>query len=222
MNFSHEHNPKRNLTGITVVVLIHILLGWAVISGTGVKMVAKLAEPVVAEIIEEKAPPPPPEVPPPPPPPELQAPPPPFIPPVEVNVQQPPPVQNTIQVTSSAKPPTNDLQKSVAQPVKDAPPTTNPAPTGVKVNAVVDFTKCSRPEYPKSSLRNEETGTVTMSFLISVDGRVKESTITKGSGFRDLDRAAKAALEKCTFRPATIDGKPVEQWSPVQYVWQLD
>jgi protein TonB len=77
-------------------------------------------------------------------------------------------------------------------------------------------------KYPKSSLRNEETGTSTISFLIGVDGSVKDSKITKSSGFRDLDKAAVSALSKCRFKPATQDGAPVETWSPVAYVWNLD
>jgi protein TonB len=67
---------------------------------------------------------------------------------------------------------------------------------------VADFNTCAKPEYPKSSLRNEETGTVHPSFLIGVDGRVMDSKITKSSGFRDLDKAAQAALGKCHFKPA--------------------
>jgi protein TonB len=61
-----------------------------------------------------------------------------------------------------------------------------------------------------------------MSFLIGVDGKVAEAKITKGSGFRELDKAAIAGLSRCTFKPATIDGKPQQSWSPVQYVWKLD
>jgi protein TonB len=86
----------------------------------------------------------------------------------------------------------------------------------------VNFDTCAKPEYPKSSLRNEETGTSTISFLISADGSVKDSKITRSSGFRDLDKAAVAALSKCRFKPATENGQAVETWSPVAYVWNLD
>src|SRR5690348_4755477 len=107
-----------------------------------------MAEAVETKIVEDVKPPPPPETPPPPPPPEMKAPPPPFIPPVEVQVQQPPPVQNTIAVSSQAKPATTDLQRT-------PPPAPAPAkPSGpAHTNAVVNFDNCARPEYPKSSLR---------------------------------------------------------------------
>jgi protein TonB len=219
MNFSNEKSTGRNFTGITVVVILHILVAYAVISGLGKRMVAKLADPVETKIIEEVKPPPPKDLPPPPPPPEMKAPPPPFIPPVEVNVQQPPP-PTPIASVSTAKPLTNDLPRP-ATPAPAAPPAPAAA-TGVKVNAVVDFSSCAKPDYPKSSLRNEETGTSTMSFLIGVDGHVVEAKVQKSSGFRDLDKAAINALSKCTFKPGTVDGKPEQSWAPVQYVWTLD
>ena len=93
MNFSHEKEPGKNLTGITIVVLLHVLVAWGIINGLGTKMITKVQEAVETKLIEEVKPPPPPETPPPPPPPEMKAPPPPFIPPVEVQVNQPPPPQ---------------------------------------------------------------------------------------------------------------------------------
>ncbi|QYF91949.1 energy transducer TonB [Massilia sp. PAMC28688] len=221
MNFSHEKQPGKNFTGIAVVVLIHALLAWGIVSGLGTRMVTKVAEAVETKIVEEVKPPPPKEVPPPPPPPEMKAPPPPFIPPVEVNVQQPPPPQNVIASATNVKPATTELQK----PAPAAPPAP-PAPAApaapVRQAAVADFNTCAKPEFPKASLRNEETGVVTVSFLIGVDGRVVDSKITKSSGFRDLDRAAQQAIGKCRFKPAMVDGKPEQAWQPVQYVWTLE
>jgi protein TonB len=216
MNFSHEKEPGKNFTGIAIVIVLHVIVAWGIINGLGKRMITKMQEAVETKIIEEVKPPPPPETPPPPPPPEMKAPPPPFIPPVEVQVQQPPPQQTAIAVSSSAKPATTELNRAppAAAPVK----ATGPAHTG----AVVNFDSCAKPEYPKSSLRNEETGTSTISFLIAVDGSVKDSKITKSSGFRDLDKAAVAALSKCRFKPATENGQAVETWSPVAYVWNLD
>jgi protein TonB len=218
MNFSHEKEPGKNFTGIAIVVALHVLLAWGIINGLGKRVVAKMAEAVETKIIEDVKPPPPPETPPPPPPPEMKAPPPPFIPPVEVQVQQPPPQQTAIAVSSQAKPATTDLQRTPpAQPAPAAKPS-GPAKTA----AVVNFDTCAKPEYPKSSLRNEETGTSTITFLIGIDGSVKDSRIQKSSGFRDLDRAALNALSKCRFKPAMENGTPVETWSPVAYVWNLD
>lgn len=104
--------------------------------------------------------------------------------------------------------------------VQQPPPLPLPAP--VPLPAKVDFPSCAKPEWPKASLRNEETGIVTMEFLIGTDGAVKEKRIIKSSGFRDLDNSALEAIGKCTFRPATQAGAPIESRVPIQYVWTLE
>ena len=221
MNFTHnEKSTGKNFTGITIVVLLHALVAWGIISGLGTRLVAKLVAPVETKIIEEVAPPPPKELPPPPPPPEMKAPPPPFIPPVEVNVQQPPPPQNTIVNATNVPPPSKEIVKAPpAQPAQTPAPARSGPPN---VAAVADFSTCALPEWPKSSLRNEETGTVTLSFLIAADGRVADSKIVKTSGFRDLDKAAVVGISKCKFKPGLTDGKPTEAWMQMQYVWKLE
>ncbi len=221
MNFSHEKNPGKNFTGIAIVIVLHLIVAYGLVTGLGKRMVAKMMEPVETKIIEEVKPPPPPDVPPPPPPPEMKAPPPPFIPPVEVQVQTPPPPQNVIANTTQQKPATTEINRQPpAQPAPPAPAA--PAKGPSRTEAVADFNTCAKPEYPKSSLRNEETGVSTISFLIGVDGHVMDSKLQKSSGFRDLDKAAQSALGKCRFKPAMVDGQPQQAWTAVQYVWQLD
>jgi protein TonB len=199
--------------------VLHVLVAWAIINGLGTRIVSKVTEAVETKLIEEVKPPPPPETPPPPPPPEMKAPPPPFVPPVEVQVNQPPPPQNAMTSTSTP-PPTRDLAPPA--PAPSPAPAAAPAKGPGRTEAVADFNTCAKPEYPKSSLRNEESGVTTMSFLIGADGRVMDSKVTKSSGFRDLDKAAQAALGKCRFKAATENGVPVQAWSPVQYVWTLE
>lgn len=92
-------------------------------------------------------------------------------------------------------------------------------PTGA---AVADFRTCAAPAYPISELRARHTGTVTLNFLISVDGYVKKAEIAETSGFPGLDQAAMVALVRCRFKPAVAAGLPVERWSPVQYKWSID
>jgi protein TonB len=219
MDFSSDRKAGKNSAGIMIVVLLHMLVAYGIVTGLGKRMVTKMAEAVETKMIEEAAPPPPKEVPPPPPPPEMKAPPPPFIPPVEVNVQQPPPVQSAIAVSSAAKPATTELARP-QPPAPPAPPAANPNP--VREAASADFSTCATPEWPKASLRNEETGTVTLSFLIGVDGRVADSKIVKSSGFRDLDKAAVTGIGRCRFKPGLTDGKPEQAWMQMQYVWTLE
>jgi bla regulator protein BlaR1 len=90
-----------------------------------------------------------------------------------------------------------------------------------KTHAVVDFKSCAKPHYPAESLKAGNQGAVTLSFLIGVDGKAKESTVAKSSGFAPLDEAARTAIAKCSFKPATVAGKPVEDWMKMKYVWTL-
>jgi len=87
---------------------------------------------------------------------------------------------------------------------------------------VLAWDLCPKPVYPKSSARNEETGTVTLRFTVAPTGRMIDSRLAGSSGFRDLDRAAYGALSRCRFRPASIDGVPVQMTMYVQYVWRLE
>jgi TonB family protein len=88
--------------------------------------------------------------------------------------------------------------------------------------AVVDLHTCTMPEYPYGALRYEDTGTVKLRFLVAADGSVRRMRKSVSSGHPQLDNAAAFALARCSFRPATVDGKPVATWQAVEYVWQLE
>jgi TonB family protein len=81
---------------------------------------------------------------------------------------------------------------------------------------------CPPPEYPKSSLRNEETGATALEFKLASDGRVTDARVLRSSGFRNLDAASMAALGRCQFMPKSIDGEPVATISYQQFVWTLE
>ena len=224
MNFSeNERAPGKKFTCLAFVILFHVLIVYALVTGLARKVVEVINQPIETKIVEEVKPPPPRDLPPPPLPPKMAAPPPPFIPLPEVRETTPPP-QNTITAVSNVKP--DNPVFVPPQPRIEAPPQPKveaaPAPGPVNVPAVVDFTTCAKPEYPRKSLRNEEQGAVTLQFLIGTDGRVADSKVEKSSGFRDLDNAARAALSLCAFKPGLADGKPQQSWTRVQYVWKLE
>lgn len=81
---------------------------------------------------------------------------------------------------------------------------------------------CPKPAYPKVSMRNEETGMVTLQFKVSAQGAVLDGRVWRSSGFRDLDRSALSAMSLCKFRPATINGEPVQDFAYIQYVFTLE
>ena len=208
MNFSHEKNPGKNFTGIAIVIVLHLIVAYGIVTGLGKRMVTKMAEAVETKIIEDVKPPPPPETPPPPPPPEMKAPPPPFIPPVEVQVQQPPPQQNVIANTTQPSRATTEINRHrQRRPHRRRRPPTRTA--RARTAAVADFNTCAKPEYPKSSLRNEETG---ISTIFVPDrcrwSRCKDSKIRSRAASVTWTRQLWQALSKCRFKPATENGKP--------------
>jgi protein TonB len=198
--------------GLTVVVVLHGLLFWAINSGLARKFVKVIKGPVEAVLLEETKPdiPPPP---PPPPPKNLPPPPPAYVPPVEVAVAAPTPVNAIAAVSNTPQP----VAPPSPLPVQTAPP----APPAVTA-AVISASSCEKPEYPSASKRLEEEGTVQLKFLVGVDGKVIESAVEKSSGFRRLDEAARAGLSKCQFKPGTVDGKPQQSWASMKYTWRLE
>ena len=221
MDFSghRQDEQTKKAVGILAVVEFHAALVYALLNGLGTHIAAALKElPITVAIIDEVKPPPPP--PPPPPkmvrePPKSLAPPPPaYVPAPEVKVA--PSVAPAITATTTEKPLAPVLPSSTAQPVVGGK-----AAGSVTVGAVTDFSSCESPEYPPSSKRNDERGTVTIAFLIGVDGRVADSRIEKTSKYPALDRAARKALSLCHFKPGTVDGQPVQSWTSVAYVWTI-
>lgn len=106
-------------------------------------------------------------------------------------------------------------------------PGTTPAPHEAVVNqaevtpALARFDTCTKPMYPADALASKAAGTVTLRFLIDTDGNVADAVVQRSSGTPSLDEAARVAIAKCRFTPATAGGKPQRAWVPVQYVWSL-
>lgn len=207
LNYSSGQSSSRRLTGLLVVVGLHVVIAYALVTGLARKIVEVIKPPVETKIIEEIKPPPPDQ--PPPPPPKLAPPPPAYIPPPEVNIQIPLAATQNVITSVTSKP----------QP---APAPRVAAPTGVRVPPVIDAARaCQQPQYPAASLRNEETGTVQLRFLIGVDGKVIDSKVESSSGYPRLDQAAIRALSQCQFKAGTLDDKPEQSWASLKYVWQL-
>jgi TonB family protein len=99
------------------------------------------------------------------------------------------------------------------------PTAQDPIPSHQEARAI--FSSCDKPVYPAAAVTNKREGTVTLGFEVSADGKPVASKVQKSSGHSDLDEAARASLMLCTFYPATRDGKPVQEWMHIQYVWSL-
>jgi protein TonB len=103
--------PKKSARGLLVVLGMHLLLAWALVSGLAQRMVEVVRAPIETRLIEEVRPPPPP------PPPDLPKP---TTPPPPMAMQMPVPV-----VIPQVVPPP---QITPPPPPQAAPPPVNPAP----------------------------------------------------------------------------------------------
>lgn len=167
-------DPSRSATGLVVVVGLHVVLGYALVSGLARDIVKVIKKPLDAAVIQEvKLPPPPP-----PPPkvvkleaPKLKTPPPPaYVPPPEVTpTVAPPPV---IAAASPTPPPV----PVIAPPAPPAPAPAAP-PKPVKADMAASCPTQVRPDVPRGA---EGVSGVVRAQAIIRDGAVKEVTILSG------------------------------------------
>jgi protein TonB len=235
-----QTRSKRKPWGLGVVVLLHLLAFWAIQAGLARDIGRQLPQVVQAILLQETPPPkidpPPAPKPPPPPPPKPQAPPPvapapppPVATPSPTPPAQVPPVEVAVAPSTAPKQAITAVASSNPQPAPAPAPATAAAPATparaapqARTPASVSAAQCDKPDYPTASRRMEEEGTVSLRFLVGVDGKVIQSEIEKSSGFKRLDEAARAGLSKCRFQPATVDGRPEQAWASMKYTWRLE
>ena len=137
-----------------LIVGLHILLGYGLVSGLARKVVEVIAPPLVTDIIEEIKPE---DKPPPPPPPQIERPP----------VQVPPPdVVIDIPMETNTTAISNVTDKAV--PVQAPPVQVVVARTPAKIGRMPS----SEDYYPAASKRAEEQGTVTVKVCVDAKGKL--------------------------------------------------
>lgn len=179
-------DPSRRYKGIAIVIGLHILIGWGIVSGTAKNALVALKKPLEAVVIQEVIIPPPPPPPPkqikPPEAPKVEAPPPPFVPPPDV---APPVTSNAPVIQSVAAPP--PAPAVIAPPPPPAPPRPAPNRSDLRVACPTQVP----PEMPRKAIQDGSEGVVRAQALVK-DGAVKEVTIL--SGPRVFHAAVKAAM----------------------------
>jgi protein TonB len=195
-----QTSTSSKLTGIVIVVLIHVgaiaALVVTLASGQIMKQIHDIQASVAAEKTPPKAPPPPP--------PDLAKPPPPvaIVPEFSVATEPPP----SVTVAPKAPP---------APPPAAAPPA---APTQLES---IQRTH-TLPPYPTISQRLGEQGTTQMEVAINTEGSVTDCKVTKSSGSERLDTAACTYVQgHWRWKPPTRDNKPVAVNTAVSVVWNL-
>lgn len=226
MNYAEQQrDPGKHAVGIGIVIVMHILLGWALVNGLARTVIEVIKGPIETKIIEEtKPPPPPPENLPPPP--KFAPPPPSFVPPPEVVVNAPPTPAPAITATTIAPPPAPPVAIAPAQaPVAEAPP----APPRVAARPAIGNVSTCAPkgdDYPAIAIKEEATGTTKVRFTVDASGKLASAEVVKSAGasraHKALDRVAVQKLSECTFRPGIDEtGKAVGGTFDVEYVWKL-
>jgi protein TonB len=185
-----ERNPVRHLPSITMVVVLHLALGYALVTGLARKVVEVIKAPLETKIIEEMKKPPPDT--PPPPPPKLATPPPPFIPPPEINIQVPiSQMAPTITTVTTTLPP--------PAPVIVAPP----APPQTAVRREYKTLQRVDVPYPRQALQQGITGRVVAHVIVAPNGTVSEVRIISSTN-RIFDRDVIRALSQWRYNPEPV------------------
>jgi len=188
MDFAQQQrNPAKHLIGMSIVVVLHVAVVYALMTGLARKVVEVIKQPLETKIIEEVKAPPLVDLPPPPSPPKFETPPPPYIPPPEVQVTPPPqPVQNTITQITSTPPPV--APPPVAPRVEAPPaPATAPAPAPVDVRVqcpnVVAVVSDLQGRFSRLAAKESiaDPVEVTVEILLDAQGQIKESKVIQST-----------------------------------------
>lgn len=190
------------------IVALHGAFFWALATGMSHRVVEAVLGPIETRIIEEA---PTPEDKPPPPPPKIETPPP-FVPPPEV----------AIEIPMDAAPTTAIRQTTQQAPVAQPPPAP-PAPSVPRTAPKSDPRRpLTQPEYPPSSRRAGETGTVILEVYVLENGRAGDVRVKTSSGFPKLDEAAVREVKRSwRLVPGTENGKPAAMWGQFAVTFKL-
>ena len=199
MAYADQPMSGNRITALIIVAIIHVILGYALVTGLAYDVVKKAVQRVttidVKEEVKKEPPPPPKKV-------DLPPPPPIVAPPPKVNLAPPPPV--TV-VTEPPPPP---------PPVLVPPPPAAPPPPRFTPKAAVPKGNpgnwATTSDYPSRALREERQGVTSFRVTVGPDGKVTSCQVTGSSGSPDLDEATCANVtRRARFTPATDgDGNP--------------
>lgn len=191
MSYADQAASGRKTTSLVIVVLLHLALGYAFVTGLAFNVIKKAAQDLKTFDVEE-APPPPPQAPPPPPPTPRDLPPPPIIAPPPI--VQTPTVAPTI-ITAPA-PPVIHVEAKPAPP----PPPSAASPLKPRGNPN-DW--LSADDYPSGAQREGAEGTTGFRLEVDGNGKVTGCQVTSSSGNAELDaQTCKLLPRRARFTPA--------------------
>jgi protein TonB len=216
MAYADQKMSGNRVVAIIIVALIHVAVGYALITGLAYTAMKKAIERVTTVDIEEPEEKPPEE----PPPPEPDTPPPPIVappPPINISVAPPP-----VQVVTTPPPPAPVIP--IARPVAPAPPPPPSQARGVRPKSQSSWAGRIQSNYPARALREGTEGRVGVRVTVITEGRVVACIVSSSSGSSVLDEAACQGMQRyARFDPALNDaGNPVTASWSTTIVYQLN
>jgi len=199
MAYADQEMSGNKLTALIVVAVLHIVVGYALVTGLAYEAFKKVKEVTAAINIEEEKPP----EEPPPPPPKQDTPPPPIVaPPPAISINTAAPSVETVTVA----PPPAPVFTTAAPPPPPPPPPPRFQPKGAAPKGNPGNWATSN-DYPSRALREEREGSTGFRVTVGTDGKVADCTVTRSSGSPDLDQATCDNIRRrARFTPAT-DGE---------------
>jgi protein TonB len=203
------------IVALIIVAIIHLAVGYALITGLAYSSIRKAIERVTT--VDVETPPPPTETPPPPPPDKMPPPPPIVAPPPPINIAVAPPAITTVREAPPPPPVIIPVARPPAPPPPPPPQQANPTPKGRPQNWVTNN------DYPSRALREEEQGTTRFSVSVNTEGRVASCTVTGSSGHDDLDQAVcRLITSRARFNPAKdSNGQPMTGTWASSFRWEI-
>ena len=202
------------ITALIVVAVLHVVVGYALVTGLAYEAFKKVKEVTSAVNIEEEKPP---ETPPPPPPKQDQPPPPIVAPPPPISFNAP--AQPQIETVSTPPPPA-PVFVTPAPPPPPPPPPPAPATPGTPKSNPQSWVTTD--DYPSRSLREEKQGVVGFRLDYDASGKPTSCTVTRSSGTPELDTTACSLLmRRAKFKPGTQGGQPVGSSYSSSFRWQI-
>lgn len=119
---------------------------------------------------------------------------------------------------SVVRPSTPSRPVAAVLPAKPAPET----PSRIRVSGPVQAARLVHrvePSYPLAAQQLRISGTVELSGVIGVDGRIRELHVTSGNPW--LAQAALEAVRQWIYQPTLLGGKPVEVQTSIQVNFRL-
>ena len=120
--------------------------------------------------------------------------------------------QNTVIASTSVG---NDIPTLPVEPPR-------PIPSPVRHAAQIDPSSQLQPPYPATELRAQRDGRVQVRVTIGPDGRVVDVVLLSATSDAFWQTTRQQALHHWRFRPATVDGRPVEDTRVMSLIFRIE